>query len=123
MLGRKFKMTQRSSNMRKRCNARYRLAAAAISVIAVTQSRGLAQIVWTGNANDGSWSNPANWNPQTVPVAGDDAYITTTGTSGVTVTYDYTGSAVTLGDLQIDLTGGTGGATDTLSMSANTLTI
>jgi len=100
------------------------LAAIAAGVSAAAPTRGFAQITWTGAAGDGSWSNPVNWNPGTVPgsaVAGDIADITTTGPSGVTVNYDYPNS-VTLSDVVINLTGGTGGATNTLLMSANYLT-
>jgi hypothetical protein len=100
------------------------LAAIAAGVSAAAPTRGFAQITWTGAAGDGSWSNPVNWNPGTVPgsaIAGDIADITTSGPSGVTVNYDYPNS-VTLGDVVINLTGGTGGATNTLLMSANYLT-
>jgi hypothetical protein len=100
------------------------LAAVAAGVSAAAPTRGFAQITWTGAGGDGSWSNPVNWNPGTVPgsaTAGDIADITTSGPSGVTVNYDYP-SSVTLGDVVINLTGGTGGATNALSMSANALT-
>jgi len=97
---------------------------AALAALAIAPSRGAAQ-QWTGTAGDGNWNTPGNWSTDTVPgtVAGyDNAYINTTGTTGITVNYNYTGSAVTLDQLWVALNNGTGGATDTLSMSANNLT-
>jgi autotransporter-associated beta strand protein len=69
----------------------------------------------------GNWTTGGDWSSHAAPTAGQDVYITTTGATGVTVTYDYSGSAITLNTLNIGLTGGTGGATDTLFMSANNL--
>ena len=37
---------------------------------------------WTGNANDGLWSNPANWDPQKVPGANSDACIPAYASAG-----------------------------------------
>ena len=79
-----------------------------------------AQNYWTDGT--GNWSVPGNWLAG-VPGDGDiEAYISDSDGVSRTVTYDYTGPAVSLGGLDIDLTGGSGSATNTLSMSANNLT-
>lgn len=71
-------------------------------------------IVGTGN-----WSVGGNWSSG-VPGNGTTVnFVESDGTSR-TITYDYAGTAVTLGILTIDQTG-TGSPTNTLSMSANTL--
>ena len=73
--------------------------------------------------NDGSdnWSVAANWTPAGVPGAGDVVKIVFNDDVARTVTYDYTGPAVTLGSLNIDMTGAGTNAT-TLSMGSGTLT-
>jgi hypothetical protein len=73
-------------------------------------------------AGSGNWNTPGNWNPATVPSGGDTVTIGPFG-DGVarTVAYVYTGAAVTLNELRVDLTGA-GAAATTLSMSANNLT-
>ena len=35
----------------------------------------MVAILWTGNGNDSSWNNPANWDTNTVPTAVDDVTI------------------------------------------------
>jgi hypothetical protein len=76
---------------------------------------------WTG-ATSSSWSDASNWTPSGVPVAGNDVNVTSTLGVTQTITYDYTGSAQTLGTLTLDLTGGSGSASEIFSMSANNLT-
>jgi hypothetical protein len=79
---------------------------------------------WTDGT--GNWSTAANWtnalNTHTVPANGDTVSIGPFS-DGVarTITYDYTGAAVTLNSLGIDLTGA-GAAAASLSMPANNLT-
>jgi hypothetical protein len=79
---------------------------------------------WTDGT--GNWSTAANWtntsSGHTVPAAGDTVNIVDSDGVSRTITYNYTGAAITLGTVTIDLTGGTGAATNTLSMSANNLT-
>src|SRR5262245_36407005 len=72
--------------------------------------------------NDGSdvWSNALDWTPNGVPGAGDTVNISFADDVARTVTYDYTGPAVTLGYVSMDMTGA-GTNANTLSMSANTL--
>jgi hypothetical protein len=72
---------------------------------------------------DGSdnWSVAGNWSAG-VPGAGSDASISEADGVSRTVNYDYTGSPVTLNSLTVDLTGGTGAATNTLSIADNDLT-
>ena len=74
------------------------------------------------NVFDGNWSVAGNWNPSFVPDAGDTVNIIDSDGVSRTITYDYTGSAVTLGFLTIDLTNGTPDDTQTFFMSANNLT-
>ena len=50
---------------------------------AVFQSRA-ADIVWT-NPGGGNWTGAANWTPNQVPGAGDNAFITNSGTYTVTI--------------------------------------
>jgi fibronectin-binding autotransporter adhesin len=76
----------------------------------------------TKNWNDGTdnWSNGADWTPAGVPGAGDAVNIVFADGVARTVTYDYTGPAVTLDSLTLDLTNA-GANASTLSMSANNL--
>jgi T5SS/PEP-CTERM-associated repeat protein len=74
-------------------------------------------------AGTGNWNTAGNWAPAGVPAAGDDVNIKPTNGVSRTVTYDYTGPAITLNSLGVNLNGGTGGATTTLQMSANNLTV
>src|SRR3954471_2066325 len=71
---------------------------------------------WSGN--DGNWT-PGSWD-NGVPGAGYDASITNTDSTNRTITYNYTGSAITLNSLSLY---NTGAGSDTLSQSANTLTV
>jgi len=81
--------------------------------LATWQSRA-AVIVWT-NVNGGSWTTPANWQPNTVPSDPSDiAVITNAGTYTVTLDSGLTVSGITLGS-----TGGSG--TQTLAWSGGTL--
>src|ERR1700683_5286851 len=68
---------------------------------------------WTGGSDN--WSNPADWSAG-VPVTSDVVNFTDSDGVSRTVTYDYTGSTAEI-ELTIDLTSGTGGAANTLSMS------
>ncbi len=69
----------------------------------------------------GNWSTPGDWNPGSVPAAGDAVYLTFT--DGVNRNINYNTGAASLYSVIIDLTNGTGAATTELSMSANTLTV
>ena len=76
-------------------------------------------------ATDGNWSTPANWSTTTtVPGAFDTVNITPTDGANRTITYDYTGPAVTpIANLTINLTNATTpGNTTLFSMAANNLT-
>ena len=91
--------------------------------------RGLVVIVlgfvagpcWATNKdwNDGSdnWSNAALWTPAGVPGAGDTVNISFSDDVARTVSYDYTGPAITLGFLNVDMMGA-GTNASTFSMSA-----
>jgi hypothetical protein len=75
------------------------------------------------SAFNGGWSNGANWAPKIVPVTGDDVFINGGDNVARTITYDYDGSAVSLAQLEVDLTGPSSSSNyDTLSMAANDLT-
>lgn len=73
------------------------------------------------NAGTGNWSDGANWTPAGVPAASDTVKVVFSNDVARTVTYDFTGPAITLGPVTVDMTGaGTNAAT--LSMAANSLT-
>src|ERR1700690_2445356 len=72
-----------------------------------------AQDNWTDGTDN--WSVPGNWSAG-VPGSGADVNIVDSDGESRTVTYDYTGPAVALDGLIIDLTGGSGSATNTLSL-------
>jgi hypothetical protein len=74
---------------------------------------------WDGGS--GNWSNAANWNGDTLPIAGDAVYIRPTDGVARTITYDYAGAPSTLAGLNVDLTG-PGTARTTFAMSAGNLT-
>jgi hypothetical protein len=89
-------------------------ASAAWPAVATAQSQ------WIGGSSN--WSNPNNWSPYGVPMmTGYPAIVTSTLGAAQTITYDYSGPTVALSSLDVDLTGGSGGASETLSMSANNL--
>ncbi len=91
----------------------------------VRESRAATTDTWT--TASGSWSTSANWtnasNGHTVPAAGDTVNITLTNGTPLTVTYNFTGAAISLGNLTLDLTGGSAGATATFTMPADNLTV
>jgi hypothetical protein len=66
------------------------------------------------SATGGNWGDATKWTPSGVPTAGDDAVITLAGTYTVTLNVNAQVASLTLG--------GSSG-TQTLSMSANTLTL
>ena len=74
------------------------------------------------NSGTANWSNASNWSPIGVPLGGDTANVVNTDGVSRTITYDYAGPPMALVLLTVDLTGGTAGSTETLSMSANNLT-
>src|SRR3954447_26871670 len=78
----------------------------------------------TKDWNDGSdnWSNAADWTPAGVPGAGDTVNIVFADGVARTVTYDYTGPAVTLGPLAIDQAMA-GLNASTLTMPGNALSV
>src|SRR5271156_2111972 len=101
------------------------LALAAVLILALPEANGATRnwIGPTGNGSiGGNWSTTVDWSPAGVPAAGDDVNIIGTATMGPTITYDYTGAAISLGSLNINA-GGTNfmRPAATLSMSANTL--
>ena len=94
-----------------------------VPLIAASLFVGMARAAIRGwNVGDGNWSVPGNWSPAGVPGSNDTANIMNTDGVSRTITYDYTGGAVTLGLLTVDLTGGMPTDTETLSMAANNLT-
>ncbi|HEY1686721.1 MAG TPA: hypothetical protein VGG19_18315, partial [Tepidisphaeraceae bacterium] len=108
---------------------KYRIVSAKglIALIAAVAYCPLVVSAATDNWTDGTgnWNLSTNWTtpPSThnVPAGTDTVNITPTDGVSRTITYDFPG-AVTLGSLTIDLTGGSGSATTTLSMAANALT-
>jgi len=66
-----------------------------------------AQITWDGGGDGTSWDNPFNWDPDIVPGASEDVFITTgTPTLNVTATVN-----------TLVMTNGTLGGTETLTIS------
>src|SRR6266853_1700349 len=84
-----------------------------IAILSHLSSSRASIVVWT-NTSGGLWSALTNWNPNSVPGAGDTAFITNSGT--YTVTMDV---AATLASLTL---GGTNGI-QTLSNPSQTLTL
>ncbi|HTD54162.1 MAG TPA: hypothetical protein VK670_02185 [Silvibacterium sp.] len=72
--------------MKKTYNVKTLLCAGVLLALAVTWCN-LAQAqsctaTWTGNANDGVWTNPKNWDPQKVPGAKSDVCIPAYASAG-----------------------------------------
>lgn len=92
----------------------------AIVPVFLAQTCRSAQLVWT-NAAGGNWTVAANWNPNTVPAAGDSVVITNEGTFTVTLAAGATlnsltlGSTLTPGTRTLQLTAGTLAVTNTYS--------
>jgi hypothetical protein len=78
-------------------------------------------VTWVDGSSD--WNTVANWNPATVPGAGDAVNIVDSDGVGRTITYDYSGPSVTLGTLTLNLSGGGSTASETLVMAAGRLTV
>jgi len=112
---------------RPACNRRRGLrflasaAAPVLAVIAGPGSNAFGQTSYTWLGSNGNWSTSTDWNPNGVPGTenGDTAVIETSGAAPVTITYNYSGSANTLGDVTVDYTGSAAGGGNTLSISAN----
>ena len=94
------------------------LAAAAVVVPAMSAAANTDQWVG-GNASD--WNNAANWSPAAIPGAGDTVNVTSNVGVAQNILYDYNGVSVTLGTLNLALTGGSGTASETISLPGNTL--
>jgi fibronectin-binding autotransporter adhesin len=93
------------------------LLAAAVVTVSLSRPASAAVPVWI--AGDGNWSVPGNWSTAVVPAAGDQVKVFNSDGVSRTIIYDYTGPAVALTYLSVDLNGGTPSDTETLSMSAN----
>src|SRR5437879_1708548 len=64
------------------------LAALCLALLCATAISGhAADITWT-NVSGGNWSTAANWSPNQVPGAGDNAFITNNGTYTATLDMD-----------------------------------
>jgi fibronectin-binding autotransporter adhesin len=98
------------------------IAVALVAVFLIFRSSPARAVTRAWSAGDGNWSQQLNWSPIGVPGAGDTANILNTDGVSHTITYDYTGGAVTLNFLSVDLTGGMPTDTEILSMAANNLT-
>ena len=88
------------------------LLALGIGASVAATTRG-ATLTWTNTAG-GAWTTAANWSPNQVPAAADNASITNSGTYTVTLDANTTVASLTLG--------GTSG-TQTFSASSRTLTL
>jgi hypothetical protein len=79
----------------------------------------LAQNTDNWQVGDGNWSTPANWDSGVVPGNGDTINIGVSNSASFTVTYDYTGTPVTVSSLTLDMNNTAG--TATLFMPRNSL--
>jgi hypothetical protein len=100
---------------------RFALAMALTSLF-VWRANGSLAATRSWNDGSGNWSVAGNWSPAGVPTAGDTANITLTDGISRTINYDYTGPAITLGNLIVDLQNYTGADTTTFAMTTNNLT-
>ena len=77
-----------------------------------------ADLTWT-NTSGGNWNVAANWSPNQVPAAGDNLFITNSGTYAVTVNANATVNTLLLGGESGTQTLANSGATLTLTNSAS----
>ena len=92
------------------------------NVYPVSQPVALNINSWT--ATSSTWSTAGNWSSSHVPVAGELAYLSVADENTRTVTYNYTGPAVTLADLLVNADGtSTSHGSMTFSQSQGTLTV
>ena len=106
---------------------------AALFLFTLSLQTAHAAFFWRNAITSGNWSTTGNWSQSSAADAsatnavlpGATVPVNIANTDGLThtVTYNYTGAAVTLGSLTIDLTGGVGATSDILSMAANALTV
>jgi hypothetical protein len=99
-------------------------AGAFLAISLVHSSRGSAATTDTWNTGSGNWSTAANWtnssSGHTVPANGDTVNIVDSDSTNRTITYDYTGSPVSLSYLSIN---NASGGLNTLSIAGNALTV
>lgn len=120
-------MPQHSHHRSKRCGRIISLAGCA-SILQTTVWVQAASVTrsWIGpgiGSSGGSWNVAGNWSPSGVPGNGDDAILPgTSNSSDTTVTYDYTGPAVSLNDLFVSQSNAITTHSSILTMSANNLT-
>jgi hypothetical protein len=94
----------------------------ALAAIALPCTSALAANTDNWQVGDGDWNTPSNWDSGGVPGNGDTVNIGLSNTTSFAVTYDYTGSAVTLNALTLNATNIGGTVSATLSMSSSALT-
>jgi hypothetical protein len=90
------------------------LAASAICLRSGQCAQGATR-TWT--ADSGDWATAGNWSGDAVPKAGDTVDITDDDNTSRDVLYNYTGTAITLGNVTVDNDGATG--INTLSMTGS----
>jgi hypothetical protein len=95
---------------------------AALGAIGLSVSAPFALATDNWTAGSDNWTVPGDWSAG-VPGSGADASIAESDGVSRTINYDYSGPAVALNSFSIDLTGGTGAATNALSIQANDLTV
>src|SRR5277367_1057899 len=91
---------------------RWMVLAATVAALPVVASASTTRNWFVGSGN---WSTPGDWNPSGVPAAGDYANIINGDATTRTITYDYTGAAVTLTGIFLS---DTSGGSEVLSMTS-----
>jgi hypothetical protein len=91
------------------------------ATVALLSNRPTLAVTYNWNSGTADWNNASHWSPIGIPATGDTANVVNTDGVNRTSTYDYTGPAVSLALLTVDLTGGTASNTETISMSAASL--
>jgi len=94
-------------------------AAAAAACLTSAEAALATTYQWIGG-DSADWNTNDHWSPMGIPNAGDTARVISTLGATQTITYDYTGTAVTLGTVNVDLTGSTVNS-EIISMSADML--
>jgi hypothetical protein len=101
-----------SARTRRRSHFLFGAAAATASLISARDVLAAAQTNW--NTNSANWNTAGNWTNGVPTTDGELAYITEDDATNRTISYNYNGAAVTLGQLTVS---NEGSGTNSLSMT------